>query len=84
MLLFRFILFCIKYLIFKGVNPHNYRRWLYLLIHLSATFHLNDINSTPKACGFKFSKVYNNFLYKPSKGCHAGLVIIDNIEQHLG
>lgn len=48
-------------------------RWLYVLIHLSAhelqcssndwlatptrTFPLNDINSTPEACGFKSSMV---------------------------
>ena len=41
----------------EDLNPHNHRRWLHVLIHLSATFPLNDINSTPKACGFKSSKV---------------------------
>ena len=41
----------------EDLNPHNHRRWLHVLIHLSATFTLNDINSTPKACGFKSSKV---------------------------
>ena len=41
----------------EDLNPHNHQRWLYVLIHLSATFPLNDINSTPKACGFKSSKV---------------------------
>ena len=41
----------------EDLNPHNHLRWLYVLIHLSATFPLNDINSTPKACGFKSSKV---------------------------
>jgi len=42
----------------EDLNSHNHRRWLHVLIHLSATFPLNDINSTPKACGFKSSKVY--------------------------
>jgi len=32
----------------EDLNPHNHLRWLYVLIHLSATFPLNDINSTPK------------------------------------
>ena len=41
----------------EDLNPHNHLRWLHVLIHLSATFPLNDINSTPKACGFKSSKV---------------------------
>ena len=41
----------------EDLNPHNHRRWLHVLIHLSATFPLNDINSTPTACGFKSSKV---------------------------
>ena len=46
----------------EDLNPHNHRRWLYVLIHLSATFHLNDINSTPLACEFKSSKVYNGWI----------------------
>ena len=41
----------------EDLNPHNHRRWLHVLIHLSATFPLNDINSPPKAGGFKSSKV---------------------------
>ncbi len=41
----------------EDLNPHNHLWWLYVLIHLSATFPLNDINSTPKACGFKSSNV---------------------------
>ncbi len=45
----------------EDLNPHNHRRWLYVLIHLSATFSLNDINSTPKVCGFKSSKVYRQY-----------------------
>ena len=41
----------------EDLNSHNHLRWLYVLIHLSGTFPLNDVNSTLNACGFKSSNV---------------------------
>ena len=43
----------------EDLNPHTHQRWVHVLVHLSATLPLKHINSTPKACGFKSSMVYN-------------------------
>lgn len=57
----------------EDLNSHNHLRWLYVLIHLSATFPLNDINSTPKRADLNLQRCKRVSFHRFWKQCMKGI-----------